>query len=80
MPNLIPMSDPHLDDVLRRSLAARLEAIDRLWESIGDPGDALPLTDADRADLDRRVAEDDAEPPGGPTWTEFRKKLEGHAD
>ena len=76
MPNFIAMPDPHLDDLLRRSLPERLEAIDRLWDSIGSSADPFPLSDPEHAELDRRIAEDEAEPPGGPTWDEFRNDLE----
>ena len=55
MPNFVAMPDPHLDDLLRRSLPERLDAIDRLWDSIGSSADPFPLSDHEHAEVDRRI-------------------------
>lgn len=48
------------------SVHERLQLVGDIWDSIAEEAnvtpEALPLTDADRAELDRRVAEHDADP------------------
>lgn len=38
----------------------RLDLVQRLWDSVRDEIEALPLTAAERAEIERRVAEIDA--------------------
>lgn len=46
-----------------------------LWEAIDLAGLDLPLSDEQRADLDQRVAEDEANPQPAEEWTALRRKL-----
>jgi len=48
----------------------KLELLDRLWESLGQDPEALPLTSAQREELDRRLDELEAEGPTGLSWDE----------
>jgi putative addiction module component (TIGR02574 family) len=50
-----------------------------LWESLHDAEreGALELSDADRAELDRRWAEHLEHPDSGVPWSEVRSKLVG---
>jgi putative addiction module component (TIGR02574 family) len=43
----------------------RLEVAEAIWASISGVPDALPITDWQREELDRRLAEMDADPDGG---------------
>jgi putative addiction module component (TIGR02574 family) len=43
----------------------KLDLLDRLWESLGQDPEALPLTSSQREELDRRLDELDAEGPTG---------------
>lgn len=51
------------------SVDERLQLVGDIWDSIADDANAdpaaLPLTDAQKAELDRRVAEYDADPSIG---------------
>lgn len=51
------------------SVADRLQLVGEIWDSIADEANAspevLPLSDDQRAELDRRVAEYDADPSSG---------------
>lgn len=71
------MTNPHLDELLRLPPSERLEAIAELWESLEGQAELFPLSDEDRAELDRRIAEDEADPGGGVSWPELRRRLEG---
>lgn len=70
------MSNPHVDELRRLPVPERLEAIEELWESLEDESALFPLSDLERADLDRRVAEDAANQEPGVGWEELRGQLE----
>jgi putative addiction module component (TIGR02574 family) len=53
----------------------RLYLAMELWEAIHPSGLDLPLTAEQRADLDQRVAEDEANPQPAEEWTALRQKL-----
>jgi putative addiction module component (TIGR02574 family) len=57
-------------DITRLSRDEQLDLLDQLWESLGRDPEALPLSDAQRAELDRRLDELEAEGPVGLTWEE----------
>lgn len=63
------MGDPAVDiDHLTRE--EQLDLLDRLWESLGRDPEALPLTPAQRDELDQRLDELEAEGPMGLSWDE----------
>jgi putative addiction module component (TIGR02574 family) len=43
----------------------QLQLLEQLWDSLSSAPEAIPLTDAQRAELDRRLDELDAEGPVG---------------
>jgi putative addiction module component (TIGR02574 family) len=45
----------------------RIEIAEAIWASISAIPDALPITDSQKEELDRRLAEMDADPDGGLT-------------
>ena len=57
-------------DVSRLSRDEQLDLLDRLWETLGRDPEALPLTESQREDLDRRLDELEAEGPTGMSWDE----------
>jgi len=61
------MSNP-APDITQLSREEQLELLDRLWDSLGRDPDALPLSDAQKAELDRRLDEIEAQSPTGLTW------------
>lgn len=67
-----------ISEALALPPAARLDVIDQLWESLSASPRALEWTDAQREELDRRIAEMDANPGAGVAWedvkTESRKR------
>jgi putative addiction module component (TIGR02574 family) len=62
-------------ELFQLSAAERLELVEELWDSIADEDSALQLTPEQREDLDRRLAEADADPTGGSSWEEVRKRI-----
>jgi putative addiction module component (TIGR02574 family) len=63
------MGNPALD-LARLSREEQFELLDQLWETLGRDPKALPLSDAQKAELDRRLDELEAEGPVGLTWDE----------
>ncbi len=75
---LLAMTKAALRDELRKlSPAERLELLEELWDSIAAEceREPFPLTDAQRADLVRRLAEADADPAGGAPWEEVLERI-----
>jgi putative addiction module component (TIGR02574 family) len=73
------MTDP-LPDIERLSPQQRLRLIEDLWESFRSSGAALPLTDAQRMELDSRLDEIDRDGPVGIPWDEVVRQILGRKD
>ena len=72
------MAMPSRAELLKLDVAARLELIEELWDSIAsDPVAAaqLPLTDAERGLLDQRLREHREDPSGARPWAEVRAEI-----
>lgn len=71
------MQPPTAFDYRRLTIAERLQLVEDIWDSIAEDADeaTLPLTAAERAELDRRLAELDANPSGGMSWDTVRARL-----
>ncbi len=52
-------------DIAHLSLEERLRLLDELWESLSQTAEAIPLTSAQREELDRRLDELEREGPVG---------------
>jgi len=62
------------DEIGRLSPAERLDLIGQLWDSLEE--DQVPLTDAQRTQLNRRLASLDTDRSEGVTWAELKAELE----
>jgi len=69
------MTNALREELFRLSAAERLELVEELWDSIADEDQVLELTPEQREDLDRRLAEADADPTGGSSWEEVRERI-----
>lgn len=69
------MSVVDLREILKLSLAERLQLVEDIWDSIASSPEDLPVTEAQRQELDRRLAEYRANPAAGRTWEEIRASL-----
>ncbi len=67
---------PRSPDLLARlSPRERLRLIEQLWESLTATPEAIPLTEAQRAELDRRLDDLDREGPVGIPWEEVLDRI-----
>ena len=57
--------------------AERLQLAQDLWDSVDSAAgiDVLPLTEEQRAELDRRLADLESNPSDGSPWSEVRKRV-----
>ena len=53
----------------------RLQLIEELWESLRETPEAVPLTDAQREELDRRLDDLDRSGPEGIPWEEVLRQI-----
>ena len=56
----------------RLGVEERLALVEEIWDSIAADSSAIPLTEAQRAELLRRMAEDDANPDSVRPWDAVR--------
>ena len=63
-----------LTDILQMSVAERIQLAEDIWDSIAAVPEALPLTDAERQELDRRLEAYAQNPDEGILWDELREK------
>lgn len=53
----------------------RLRLIETIWESLRlEVGDALPVSEATKAELDRRITAHDADPGSTMGWNDIKAK------
>ncbi len=60
----------------KMSAAERLRLLEEIWDSLTDRPEDIPLTDAQRAELDRRIAAHEANPAAGSPWDEVKHRLQ----
>jgi putative addiction module component (TIGR02574 family) len=59
----------------RLGVEERLTLVEEIWDSIAADSAAVPLTQAQRDELDRRIADHEANPDDVVSWEEVKTKL-----
>lgn len=63
-------------EILKLSVAERLQLVGDIWDSIAaDAPGSVELTEAQRCELRRRLAEHDADPDSAIPWAHVRDEL-----
>lgn len=70
------MSTQRKADILQLSVAERLDLVEAIWDSIAATPELLPLTEGQRAELDRRLGAYDEEPGAGAPWSSVRERIQ----
>ncbi len=65
-----------LEDILKLSVPERVQLVEDIWDSIAASPEALPVTEAQRQELDRRLAAHARDPSEARPWGEVRARLE----
>ena len=69
------MSPSQLEKLLSLSVEERIQLVEAIWDSIADRPESLPVTGAQRAELDRRLAAHHKDPGGTRGWPQVRDEL-----
>ena len=62
-------------EILELSVAERIQLVEDIWDSIVAAPASLPLTDAQRQELDHRLDSLEATPEQGATWEVARARI-----
>lgn len=69
------MDKTSISDLLTLSVPERIRVAQALWDSIAAIPDALPLTQHEREEIDRRLESYYRDPSAGSPWTEVRERI-----
>jgi len=69
------MSKIRVEEVKQMSVAERLDLIEAIWESLSEASESLPLTEAQRQELDRRIADIEHNPDAWESWEDVKAAL-----
>ncbi len=64
-----------LSDILQLTVAERIQLAEDIWGSVAAFPEAIPLTDAQKEELDRRLQASAENPNEGISWDELKGKL-----
>ena len=64
-----------LAEILKLSVSERIHLAQEIWDSVAAEVGALPLEEGDRKELDRRLADVQANPGAGKPWSDVRERL-----
>jgi putative addiction module component (TIGR02574 family) len=74
---MLSMNTHLLDQARELSIDERLQLVEAIWDSIAESA-ALPLTEAQKAELDRRLADHEANPSDVVSWNEVKASVLAH--
>ena len=66
-----------MSEILELSIPDRIRLVQAIWDSIREAPESIPVTDAERELLDRRLEAYYDDPNGGSPWADVRKRLAG---
>ena len=62
-------------DIASMTAEERLSLLEKLWDSLAADSEAVPVTEAQRAELDRRLDDLEREGPVGIPWEEVLNRI-----
>ena len=65
-----------IEEILNLGVKERLELLEEIWDSIAAHPEAVPLTAAQRKELDRRKRKHKRDPSQAKAWSEVHNRLE----
>jgi putative addiction module component (TIGR02574 family) len=69
------MGKVSIADVLELSVPERILLVEDIWDSIAVMPQAIPLTQAQREELDRRIEDYHAHPDEGTPWETIKSRI-----
>jgi putative addiction module component (TIGR02574 family) len=72
------MKDQLLEEAGHLPVEERIELVEAIWNTVAEDAglDVLPLSEVHRLELDRRIADLEADPDAGESWDKVRAELE----
>ena len=70
------MSPTLLAEAKKLSISERIELVEAIWDTIGQESASIPVPEAHKAELDRRLKDLADNPEAGSPWEEVRTRLE----
>jgi putative addiction module component (TIGR02574 family) len=71
------MSKSSLADILSLPVAERINLVEDIWDSIAEVPEDVPLSQAQREELDQRLEEYHRNPEAGSPWEDIKTRLRG---
>jgi putative addiction module component (TIGR02574 family) len=73
------MGSNHFSELLRLSVAERIQLVEDLWDSVAaEPESLPPLDEEQQREIERRLDEHAADPLSARAWDEVRARLWAH--
>ena len=62
-------------NILKLDVSERIQLVEDVWDSVAAVPEAMPLTDKQKIELDRRLAAYHDNPAAGSPWKEVKKRI-----
>lgn len=62
-------------DIMDLSPAERIRLVEDIWDSLAESPQSVPLTDAQRKELDSRLEDHLDDPESGASWEEIKGRI-----
>ncbi len=62
-------------DILKLGVSERIQLVEDVWDSIASVPEAMPLTEKQKEEIDRRIAAYHANPSLGSPWKIVKKRI-----
>ncbi len=69
------MKQVSVAEILELPVAERIRLVELIWDSIAAVPEAVSIPEELKAELDRRLAEFEADPDAGSPWEEVRRRI-----
>jgi len=66
-------------DILELSVSERIQLVEDIWDSVAEAPEAVPLTEDEKAELDRRLDAYHQDPNEGSPWGIVRERIKSRA-
>jgi putative addiction module component (TIGR02574 family) len=67
-------------DIEQLSVAERIQLVEDLWDSLATTPEAIPVTQAQRDELDRRLQAHRENPSEGASWAQVKDGIKQRAE
>jgi putative addiction module component (TIGR02574 family) len=73
---MAPKKSSSVAKILELSVPEQILAVEEIWDSIAARPTSLPVTGAQKKELDRRLKSVTSNPEAGSTWEDVRRRIE----